>query len=171
MRLCLPARMGGGGKTGIDALARASGRSPPHGGVYSGLGNERANPLAFPPIKETGPVRLPQPQRGIHTAPSHGATQTRGVAASQAGTRLLSQRVSAASPCESAPVARPARREARVPAGQPKDFAPSRSTAGKSATSKNPAHLKALAPFTLLIVTGTAKTKGLVRAANRAGCR
>ena len=26
--------MGGGGKTGIDALARASGRSPPHGGVY-----------------------------------------------------------------------------------------------------------------------------------------
>jgi len=26
--------MGGGGKTGIDALARASGHSPPHGGVY-----------------------------------------------------------------------------------------------------------------------------------------
>lgn len=39
--------MGGGGKTGIDALARASGHSPPHGGVYSGLGNERAKPLAF----------------------------------------------------------------------------------------------------------------------------
>ena len=58
-----------------------------------------------------------------------------------------------------------------MPAGQLKDAAPSRSAAGKSATLKIPAHLEALAPFALLIVTGTAKTKGLVRAANRAGCR
>ena len=36
---------------------------------------------------------------------------------------------------------RPARREARVPAGQNKKTAPSRSAAGKSATFDNPAHL------------------------------
>jgi hypothetical protein len=61
---------------------------------------------------------------------------------------------------------RPARREARAPAGQLKIAAPSRSAAGKSAPLETPAHFLAL-----LIVTGTAKTKGLVRAANRAGCR
>jgi len=53
---CLPARMGGGGETGIDALARASGHRPPHGGVYSGLGNERAKPLAFPPGSPCDPA-------------------------------------------------------------------------------------------------------------------
>ena len=39
---------------------------------------------------------------------------------------------------------RPARREARAPAGQPTDSAPSRSAlaAGKSATSENPAHFQ-----------------------------
>jgi hypothetical protein len=44
MRLCLPARMGGGGTTGIDALARANGRRPPHGGVDSGLGTRGRSP-------------------------------------------------------------------------------------------------------------------------------
>ena len=51
-----------------------------------------------------------------------------------------------------------------MPAGQPKDSAPSRSAAGKSATSEIPAHLEALAAFTLLIATRRAKTTGLVRA-------
>jgi hypothetical protein len=54
-----------------------------------------------------------------------------------------------------------------VPAGQLKNAAPSGArSAGQSATLENPAHFLAL-----LIVTGTAKTLGLVRAANRAGCR
>ena len=162
MRLCLPARMGGGGKAESTPWSGPAGaQRPPHGGNYSASGNERAKPLAFPLNKETEAISLPQPQRGIQTAPSHGATQTGGVAASEAGTRLLSQKDSAASARESAPVARPARREARVPAGQPTDSAPSRSAAGKSATLEIPAHLEALAPFTLLIVTGTAKTTGL----------
>jgi len=53
-----------------------------------------------------------------------------------------------------------------VPAGQPKDSAPSRSVAGKSATLKIPLIFKALP-----IVIRQAKTTGLVRAANRAGHR
>jgi len=37
--------MGGGGKTKIDALARASGRSPPHGGVYFPVSGTRGQSL------------------------------------------------------------------------------------------------------------------------------
>ncbi len=160
--------MGGGGKAeSLPWRGPAGAKRPPHGGGYSAWGNERAKPLAFPLNKETGPIRLPQPQRGIQKAPSHGATQTGGVAESEAGTRLLSQRVSAASPRESAPVARPARREARVPAGQLKNTAPSGARrVGQSATSENPAHFSALP-----ILTGTAKTLGLVREVHRAGRR
>jgi hypothetical protein len=44
MRLCLPARMGGGGKAESSPLARASGRSPPHGGGYSALGTRGQSP-------------------------------------------------------------------------------------------------------------------------------
>ena len=97
--------------------------------------------------------------------PCNGAPPTGGVAASRAMTRLSRQRRCAASRSECASVARPARREARVPAGQPKDSAPSRSEAGKSAALNNPAHFP-----TLPIVTRRAKTTGLVRVANRAGC-
>jgi hypothetical protein len=98
--------------------------------------------LAFPPIRKRGRSGSLSRNAAPTTAPSYGATQTGGVAASEVGTRRLSQRVSAASPRESATVARPARREARVPAGQPKGSAPSRSAAGKSATLETPAHLQ-----------------------------
>ena len=57
--------MGGGGKTEIDALARASGHRPPHGGVYFGLGNERANPLAFPPNWNCAGQALKEPRKRI----------------------------------------------------------------------------------------------------------
>ncbi len=51
-----------------------------------------------------------------------------------------------------------------MPAGQLKNAAPSGArSAGQNATLEIPARLDAPAPFTLLIVTGTAKTKGLVR--------
>jgi hypothetical protein len=59
---CLPARMGRGGKSGIVALARASGQSPPHGGGYFRFGNERAKPLVFPLSKRTEATSLPQPR-------------------------------------------------------------------------------------------------------------
>ncbi len=49
MRLCLPARMGGGGKAESTPLARASGRTATatRGWLFC-FGNERAKPLAFP---------------------------------------------------------------------------------------------------------------------------
>ena len=74
---------------------------------------------------------------------------------------------SAAPPCprQRETSGRPARREARVPAGQLKNTAPlGARSAGQSATLENPAHF-----LTLPIVTRRAKTTGLVRAANRAG--
>ncbi len=62
---------------------------------------------------------------------------------------------------------RPARREARAPAGQLKDTAPlGARSAGQSASLIIPAHF-----FAFPIFTRRAKTTGLVREANRAGCR
>ena len=104
MRLCLPARMGGGGKAESTPWRGPAGaQRPPHGGGYSASGNERAKPLAFPHKQKQRRSASPLPQRGIQTAPSHGATQTGSVAASEAGARLLSQRVSAASPAKARP--------------------------------------------------------------------
>ena len=57
--------MGGGGKAEIDALARASGHRPPHGGVYFGLGNERAKPLAFLTNRKSAGQALPEPRKRI----------------------------------------------------------------------------------------------------------
>ena len=81
------------------------------------------------------------------TAPLHGAAPTDGARAQL---------------CASA---HPARREARAPAGPPKNTAPSKSAAEKSAALHPPSHFP-----TLLIDTGTDKTTGLVSAADRAGC-
>ena len=85
------------------------------------------------------------------TAPLHGATPPDGVRAQL---------------CASA---HPARREARVPAGQLKNAAPSGArSAGQSATLENPAHLEraarsALAP---VIVTGRPRRQGRLGEAN-----
>ena len=65
MRLCLPARMGGGGKAeSLPWSGPADAKRPPHGGNYSASGNERAKPLAFPLIRKRGRSGSPQPQRG-----------------------------------------------------------------------------------------------------------
>lgn len=142
MRLCLPARMGGGGKAESLPLARASGRAATATrGNYSALGNERAKPLAFPLNKGNGAGQAPS--AAMRHIGRHPCTVRRQPDALRAGLWASG---------------RPVSREARVPAGQNKKAAPSRSAAGKSVTLENPAHL-----FTLLIVTGTAKTTGLVR--------
>ena len=150
MRLCLPARMGGGGKAeSLPWRGPADATRPPHGGRLFCFGKREGEALGVPNNKRNRAGQAPiSRDAATITAPLHGATQRGGVRAQ---------------PCASA---HRARREARMPAGQLKDSAPSRSAAGKSATLKTPAHYP-----TLLIVTRRAKTTGLVRAAHRAGCR
>lgn len=106
---CLPARMGGGGKTGIDALVRASGPRPPHGGVYFRFREREGKALGVPAYTQTEAISRASPQRGERRHPRNGVTQTGGVAASEAGARPLFQRGSAASP---------QRKRARRPTGK-----------------------------------------------------
>jgi hypothetical protein len=160
---CLPARMGGGGKTGIDALARASGhlerpsRATRFGrtlaatrGVYFRFREREGKALGVLVPSKTEAVSRPSPQRGQHRHPRSGVTQTGGVAASEAGTRQLSQKGQRRqSPAKARPS--PAwQGERRVcHAGQPKNTAPSGAQrAEKCATSTPPAQHP-----TLLIVT------------------
>jgi hypothetical protein len=158
--------MGGGGKTEIDALARASGLRPPLGGVYFGLGNERARPLAFLANRNCAGQALTEPRKRITiTVPSHGATPPGDVTASRARDKAVAPKVQRRHRSESASGAHPARREARAPAGQPENTAPSGAcSAGQSATLGFP-----------LIITCSrslpewAETTGSVRAADRAG--
>ena len=123
-----------------------------HSGVTIQLGEREGKALGVPAQSEERRRSASLSRSAAQaTAPLHGATPTGDVAASRAKTRPLRHRRSAASRSERAAGARTARREARAPAGQPKDSAPSRSAAGKSATSKTPAHFQrsyrtALAP-------------------------
>ena len=109
--------------------------------------------MAFPLVSERRRSASLSRNAAQATAPLHGATPAGDVTASRAKTRPLRHRRSAANRGERASVARTARREARAPAGQIKNTAPSRSAAAKSATLENPAHCPAR-----LIVTRRAKT-------------
>jgi hypothetical protein len=140
MRLCLPARMGGGGKTGIDSLERASGQSPPHGGIYSGLGTRGQSPWrslersAAPAGATTSRVSGSQKRR-----PRTARRRRAMCRQAECATRLLHHRCSATDASERATGARPARREMRAPAGQHKNGAPAGArSAGPSASSTIP---------------------------------
>ena len=150
MRLCLPARMGGGEKTGIDALARASVHSPPHGGVYFRFREREGKALGVPAHTKAEAISRPSPQRGQQRHPRNSVTQTGGVAASEVGARQLSpkgQRRQSLAKARPSPDRQGKRRACH--AGQPKNTAPSGAQrAEKSATSTPPAHHP-----TLLIVT------------------
>jgi hypothetical protein len=132
--------MGGGGKTEIDALARASGHRPPHGGVYFGLGNERAKPLVFPLMPKNSAGQAFKQQRSGSQKRCPRTARRRLVMWRQAEceTRLL-RKAQRSRRSERASGAQPARREARAPAGQHKNAAPSGArSAGQSATSLFP---------------------------------
>jgi hypothetical protein len=140
MRLCLPARMGGGGKAESTPWSGPAGaQRPPHGGDYSALGNERAKPLAFPPNRNGGDQAPPAATRQRQRHPCATRRQS----------DVLRPGLWASG--------RPASRGARAPAGQLKNTAPSGArSAGKSATSENPAHSQWSVRTTLApaIVTG-----------------
>lgn len=123
--------------------------------------------MVFPPNQENGAVRLPHLQitepagsltrkAAQTTVPLHGATPTDALRRQASLCRSLR----AAQPRQRDAVqtdrGRPARREARAPAGQLKNAAPSRSAAGKSATANLPAHrpaCRAALPLAPAIVT------------------
>jgi hypothetical protein len=63
MRLCLPARMGGGGKVESLPWSGPAGKAR-HTGATILLWEREGKALGVPTNQETGPVRLPQPQRG-----------------------------------------------------------------------------------------------------------
>jgi hypothetical protein len=71
--------MGGGGKTPIDALARASGLSPPHGGIDWSLGTRGQSPWRSP-SRIAAAIRT-------KTAPLHGAKPPDALRAGQVGQR------------------------------------------------------------------------------------
>ena len=94
-------------------------------------GNERAKPLAFPPIKRTAAVSRSQEQRSGSptTTPSHGVTQTDALPERRAGYRMLQPWAQLRPIRQAEPGARPTRKEARVPADQPKKPHPKERTA------------------------------------------
>ena len=118
--------MGGGGKTGIDALVRASGRSPPHGGVHSGLGTRGRSHLGVPTNQTSAPAgATPSRVSGSQERRPRTARRRRATCRqAECAARLLHRRCSAADANERATGACPARREARAPAGQYKNAAP-----------------------------------------------
>ena len=125
MRLCLPARMGGGGKAESTPWRGPAGaQRPPHGGGYSALGTRGQSPWCSRLSNELRRSASLSRNAAQSTAPLHSATPTGDVTASRAKTRLLRHRRSAASRSERAVGARTARREARAPSGQHENAAP-----------------------------------------------
>ena len=61
--------MGGGGETGIDALARASGRKPATRGCLFRFGEREGKALGVPAHEEMEAVSFRQPPSGTKTAP------------------------------------------------------------------------------------------------------
>jgi hypothetical protein len=130
--------MGWGGKSGIVALARASGQSPPHGGDYFRFGNERAKPLAVPARTGMEAISLPQPQRGTRTAPLQ-----RCDAAGRPARGPVGQRASGKSGGKSASGSVRKRRTLKERSGKECDLESSRSTSAALDRYRNRTRLMA----------------------------
>lgn len=102
----------------------AGAQQPPHGGVYFGFGNERAKPLAFPPIRKRRRSASPKPLRG-----TNNGTLARRDAAGWCVRATVRQRPSGKERGKSASGSAQKRRALR-----------SAIAAGKSASLKPPAH-------------------------------
>jgi hypothetical protein len=173
MRLCLPARMGGGGKAESTPWRGPAGaQRPPHGGAI--LLWEREGKALGVPTQSKERRRQPSPAATRHRndALARRDADGRRDCKPKRTTRPLRAKRSAASRSERASVARPARREARAPAGQHKNAAPlGAHSAGLSASLDHPAQLTvALLPICSRSSPEWAGTTGPVRAADRAGC-
>ena len=166
MRLCLPARMGGGGKAESLPWSGPAGEAR-HTGAAILLWEMRGQSPWRSRLTGNGGGQPPSAAtRQEHRYPR--MARRRRMPCWQAPSRHRCCATSVAPPCPRQREAsgREARRQARVPAGQLKSAAPSGAhSAGQSATLEIPAHFLALP-----IVTRRAETTGLVRAAHRAGC-
>ena len=158
MRLCLPARMGGGGKAESLPWSGPAGKAR-HTGVTILLWEREGKVLGVPANQETGLVRLPSRHAAYKWHPRMARRRRMPCWRTKADTGVARSVQLLPWPRKRETSGHLTRREARVPAGQPKDSAPSGArSAGKSVSSEIPAHLP-----TLLIVTRRAKTTGLVR--------
>ena len=152
MRLCLPARMGGGGKAeSLPWRGPAGARRPPHGGGYSALGTRGQSPWRSSSTKETEAVSLPQPQRGINNG-TLARRDAGGRCGGKQSTDKAARAIGAAPPVEAnarPSLARQGERQERQRVSPRTPTPLGARSAGKSASLKNPAHFPAL-----LIVTG-----------------
>lgn len=96
------------------------------GGTISALGNEKGSALGVPRNTQTALVRRPWTHSGHQERHPCTARRRRAVwRQAESADKLLHQRCSNDSRSEGASVACTPRRDASVPAGQPKDAAPS----------------------------------------------
>jgi|GEM_PF-5755378 hypothetical protein len=143
MRLCLPARMGGGGKAESLPWSGPAGEAR-HTGVTILLWETRGQSLWRSRLSGNGGDQPPLGRNAAYKR--HPCTARRSRIPcwrTPSGHRCCA--TSAAPPCprQRETGGRSARREARVLAGQFKNAAPSGArSAGQSATSENPTHFR-----------------------------
>ena len=144
MRLCLPARMGGGGKAESPPWRGPAGaQRPPHGGGYSASGTRGQSPWRSRTIKGTEAISLPQPQRGT----GNGTLARRDAGGRRDGKQSedkAARAIGAAPPVEAKArpaLARQGERQERQRVSPKTPHPQGARSAGKSATLKNPAHL------------------------------
>jgi hypothetical protein len=136
--------MGGGGKAESTPWRGPAGaQRPPHGGGYSALGTRGQSPWRSQAIGNGGDS-LSQPCKRHKDGALATARRGRRRGGEPSARQGCCAQRSAAARSERETVARPARREARAPAGQHENTAPSGArSAGQSASFRFPAQLPA----------------------------
>ncbi len=167
MRLCLPARMGGGGKAESTPWRGPAGaQRPPLGGGYSASGTRGQSPWCSRPIRKTGPSgSLTHRQRSRQAFQPPRGTNNGTLARRDADGRPAAARKSlpvvarSGAPAKGRSAARSrasGTERGKSASGSARRRRALRSEAGQSATLGNPAHLP-----TLPIVTRMGQDLGL----------